>query len=72
MSVTYLPLEIWNRHWSLEGLLVRCRRCGASQDLTDGRAFSHVLGCQLWGLQAQYPCRELAIIIEQKIQAGLF
>ena len=68
MSVTYLPLEIWNRHWSLEGLLVRCRRCGASQD----RAFSHALGCQLWGLQVQYPCRDLAIIIEQKIQSGLF
>ena len=72
MSVTYLPLEIWNRYWILEGPLVRCRRCGASQDLTDVHAFSHALGCQLCGLQAQYPCRELAIIIEQKIQAGLF
>lgn len=72
MSVTYLPLEIWNRYWGLEGPLVRYRRCEASQGLTDGRAFNHVLGCQLWGLQAQYPCRELATIIEQKIQAGLF
>ena len=72
MSVTYLPLEIWNRHWSLEGPLVRCRRCGASQGLTDYRAFSHTLECPFWEYQVQYPCRELATIIEQKIQAGLF
>ena len=72
MSVTYLPLETCNRHWIFEGPLLRCRRCGESQDLTDGRAFSHALGCPFWGCQAQYLCRELAVILEQKIQAGLF
>lgn len=72
MSVPYLPLETWNKHWILEGLLLRFRRCEASQDLTDGSAFSHALGCPFWGRQAQYPCRELAVILEQKIQAGLF
>lgn len=72
MSVTYLPLKAWNKQWILEGPRLQCRRCGASQDLTDGSAFSHKLGCPLWGRQAQYPCAELAEILKQKIQAGLF
>lgn len=72
MSVTYLPLRAWNRQWILEGPRLRCRRCGASQDLTDMSAFNHTLGCPRWGLQAQYPCSELAEILKKKIQAGLF
>lgn len=72
MSVTYLPLQAWNKHWKVDGSLVRCLRCGASQDLTAPDTFSHALGCKAWGLQAQYPSRELAALLQQKIQAGLF
>lgn len=72
MSVTYLPLEAWNKHWTLDGPRVRCRLCGLSQDLTDARAFQHALGCTARSLHGQYPSRELASLLQQKIQAGLF
>ena len=72
MSMTYLPLKAWNKHWTLDGQLVRCRLCGSAQDLTDASAFRHALGCKAWGLQAQYPNQELAALLLQKIQAGLF
>lgn len=72
MPAPYLPLEAWNKNWSLEGNRLRCRRCRASHSLTDDSAFSHTLGCNAWGLQAPYPRRELAVIPEQKTQAGLF
>ena len=72
MCVTYHPLKAWNKLRIPEGPLLLCRRCGASQDLTDVRAFNHKLGCPLGGRQAQYPCSELAEIMKQKIQAELF
>lgn len=72
MLVTFLPLETWNRHWVLQDSRLRCRLCGASQDLTDDSAFSHSLGCEFWGRQDQYPWSELAEILRQKVQAGLF
>ncbi|VVN91895.1 hypothetical protein [Pseudomonas fluorescens] len=72
MSVTYLPLEAWNKHWKLDGLLVRCRLCGSAQGLTDAGAFSHALGCKARSVKAQYPSQELASILHQKIQSGLF
>lgn len=37
----------------------------------DAGAFRHALGCKAWGLQAQYPSRELGALLQQ-IQAGLF
>ena len=72
MLVTFLPLETWNRHWVLQGSRLRCQLCGASQDLTADSAFSHSLGCEFWGRQDQYPWSELAEILRQKVQAGLF
>ncbi|VVN64790.1 hypothetical protein [Pseudomonas fluorescens] len=71
MSVTYLPLEAWNKHWKLDGLRVRCRLCGSAQCFTDAVAFSHALGCKARSLKAQYPGRELTSILHQKIQSGL-
>jgi hypothetical protein len=59
-SVTYLPLVIWNKYWELDGSRVRCRCCSRFKELADNRNFSHALGCEAWGLQAQYPGRELA------------
>ncbi|MFW0757741.1 hypothetical protein ACN1C3_23935 [Pseudomonas sp. H11T01] len=72
MSVTYLPLQAWNKHWTLDGSRVRCRICGVSQDLTAAGAFQHALGCKARTPQAQYPSRELAALLQQKIHAGLF
>ena len=74
MSVTYLPLEIWNKHWSVEGHQVRCRCCRATQSFTDLSPFNHVLGCKAQALDAEYPCYELTVILEEKtkIEAGLF
>ena len=72
MSVTYLPLVIWNKHWELDGSRVRCRYCLRAQELTDTRSFVHALGCEAWGLQAQYPSRDLATIVGHKIRLGLF
>ncbi|MFS2091691.1 hypothetical protein ACCC96_01640 [Pseudomonas sp. Pseusp11] len=72
MSVTYLPLEAWNKHWKLDGALVRCRLCGSAQGLTDAGTFSHALGCKARSLKAQYPSRELGSILQQKIQSELF
>lgn len=72
MPVAYLPLKAWNKKWGIEGPRLHCKRCGASQDLTDGSAFKHNLGCPFWGIQAQYPCAELHEILKQKIEAGFF
>ena len=72
MSVTYLPLVIWNKHWKLDCSRVQCRYCLRAQELTDIRSFVHVLGYEAWGLQSQYPSRELATIVEHKIRLGLF
>ena len=72
MSVPYLPLEVWKKHWKVDGSRVRCRLCGSVQELSDPDMFSHTLGCKAWGRQAQYPSRELASLLQQKIQLGLF
>ena len=72
MSVTYLPLVVWNKHWELDGSQVRCRCCLRFQALTDTRSFIHNLGCEAWGLQALYPSHGLATIVEHKIHLGLF
>ena len=71
MSVTYLPLEAWNKHWKLDGSRVRCRLCGRAQGFTDTGAFSHALGCKARSVKA-HPSQELASILHQKIQSGLF
>ena len=71
MSVTYMPLVIWNKHWELDGSRVQCRYCLRFQELTDNRSFSYALGCGAWGLQAQYPGRELATIVAYKIRLDL-
>ena len=71
MLAPFHPLETWNSHWVIQGPRLRCRLCGASQDLTDCNAFSHSHDCPLWGRQAQYPCSELAEILRQENQAGL-
>ncbi len=34
MSVPYLPLEAWNKHWKVDGSRVRCRLCHHVQDLS--------------------------------------
>lgn len=72
MSETYLALELWNKHWSVEGHKVRCRCCRATQSFTDLNQFNHVLDCKAQAIGAEYPCRELATIIEKKNQEGLF
>ena len=72
MSVTYLPLEAWNKHWKLDGVLVRSRLCGSAQGLTDAGAFSHALGCKARSLKAQYPSRELAPYCSRKSNQGCF
>ena len=46
MSVTYLPLAGWNKHWKVDGQRVRCRLCRVSQNFTEAEAFSHALGCK--------------------------
>ena len=71
MSVTYLPLKSWNRHWFVEWGSVCCRRCLATQWATDLNPFEHVLGCKAQALNAEYPCRELVVLLKQeaKIQA---
>jgi hypothetical protein len=72
MSVTYLPLQLWNKRWKLDGPWVSCRRCGYVQHVTNPRAFNHALGCPVQSLYGQYPFLELGVILEQKIQDGLF
>ena len=46
MSVTYLPLQAWNKHWQLDGQRVRCRLCRSVQDLTQASAFTHAPYCK--------------------------
>ncbi|MDI3275885.1 hypothetical protein [Pseudomonas sp. AL03] len=72
MSVPYLPLEAWNKRWALDGAQVRCKLCGHVQDLTQAGAFCHALSCKARTLEAQYPSHELAALLQQKIQLGLF
>lgn len=45
MSVPYLPLEAWNKHWQVDGSRVRCRLCHHVQDLTQAGAFTHAPYC---------------------------
>ncbi len=72
MSVPYLPLAAWNKHWKVDGSRVRCRLCNHVQDLTQAGAFTHAPYCKARTVEAQYPSRELATLLQQKIQAGLF
>lgn len=72
MSVPYLPLEAWNKYWKLDGSLVRCRGCGHVQEVTEAGAFRHALNCKARALEAQYPSRELATVLQEKIRLGLF
>lgn len=72
MSVPYLPLEAWNKHWKVDGSRVRCRLCHHVQDLTQAGAFTHAPHCKARTPDPQYPSRELATLLQQKIQAGLF
>lgn len=72
MFVTYLPLQFWNKRWQLDGPLVCCRCCGCVQHFTNPGAFNHALGCPAKGVYSQYPFRELGVIVEEKIQEGLF
>lgn len=72
MSVPYLPLEAWNKHWQLDGSRVRCRLCNHVQDLTQAGAFTHAPHCKVRTVEPQYPSRELGMLLQQKIQAGLY
>lgn len=66
MPVPYLPLEAWNKNWSLEGNRLRCRRCRASHSLTDDIALAIRLAVKLGDYRPNTPRRELAVILEQK------
>ncbi|NMX36206.1 hypothetical protein [Pseudomonas sp. WS 5413] len=72
MSVPYLPLEAWNKRWTLDGSEVRCLLCGSGQNLTQAGAFHHGFGCKARTVEAQYPSRELATVLQEKIRLGLF
>jgi uncharacterized protein (DUF2252 family) len=72
MSVPYLPLEAWNKRWSLDGAQVRCQLCGHVQELTEAGAFRHALNCKARTLEAQYPSRELETVLQAKTRLGLF
>ena len=72
MSVPYLPLAAWNKHWKVDGSRVCCRLCNHAQDLTQAGAFTHAPYCKARTVEPQYPSRELATLLQQKIQAGLF
>lgn len=72
MSVPYLPLQAWNKRWSLDGDQVRCQRCGHVQELTEAGAFRHAINCKARTQEAQYPSRELAMVLQEKIRLGLF
>lgn len=72
MTIPYLPLQAWNKHWKLRGESVYCQHCGYSQHLIDPHPFKHAPHCPHSSLLYQSPGRELGQIIEQKIKAGLF
>jgi len=72
MSKTYDPLKMWNKHWALDGPLVRCRRCEFFQHFTNPVAFNHAQDCPARRVYDQYPFRELGVIVEQTIQEELF
>jgi hypothetical protein len=72
MSISYRPLDAWNEFWALDGAQVRCKFCNAYQDLTENQAFRHLLSCEAKTLEDQYPARELAMVLQEKIRLGLF
>ncbi|OZY34911.1 hypothetical protein CJF35_22125 [Pseudomonas lundensis] len=72
MFVPYLPLQLWNKCWKLDGPWVGCRRCDCVQHFTAPGAFNHALGCPAHRVHGQYPFRDLGMIVEQKIQEELF
>lgn len=72
MPMTYFPLQIWNKHWRLDGSLVSCRCCGFVQSFADPTSFRHERGCKALRMHADYPIRDLGSIIERKIQDKTF
>nr|QDK64833.1 hypothetical protein pA16J1_p19 [Pseudomonas sp.] len=72
MPSTYLPLQLWNKHWQLNGKQLSCRRCRGVQYFGDTTPFRHERGCIASRFHAQYPFLDLGGIVEQNIQADLF
>lgn len=71
MAMPYLPLRAWHQQWTLDGDWVRCRHCQQGQALIEAPAFRHARHCPRYGQAGQYPSRELAQILQAKIDAGL-
>lgn len=72
MSVTYLPLKRWNKHWRLDGENIHCRHCWAIQRITDLGPFHHGPYCTASLDTSLYPVDELTQHLERKIRMGLF
>lgn len=72
MDLPFLPLVDWNLRWFLSGDQVICKVCRRQQSLVDSRAFNHGWNCSAESYEPQYPGRELAQVIQQKISAGLY
>lgn len=71
-AVPYLPLEIWNRRWELDGIHVRCKACSAQQKSSNfGYPFMHRLHCSVCTSVSEYPLRELYQILKNQIDQGL-
>lgn len=69
ITVAYLPLESWNRHWTLIGTQVQCKACNALQE--GGNAFRHGMQCSAHTASAQYPMRKLHQILRDRMDQGL-
>ncbi len=72
MPLTYSPLQLWNKHWLLDGVQVSCRLCNQSRPVLDLGAFVHAPECTMSRFSGQYPIQDLCSIVERRAKDRLF
>ncbi|MDE1167334.1 MAG: hypothetical protein PW845_18645 [Pseudomonas sp.] len=61
----------WNQRWVLNGDHLQCATCAICQwPWNAGVPFRHAEGCALKPAQAQFPWKELALIMGRRVQAN--
>lgn len=71
MDIPFLPLVEWHTRWPLIGDQISCKGCGRCQPVTDTLSFGHVFHCPFNSREVNFPGRELAKVLQQKIETGI-
>jgi hypothetical protein len=75
VSVVNLVLVAWQKRWELDSAVVRCRSCrGAQRSELSCEPFNerHDARCAARSSEPQYPWLDLAKILQDQVDAGIF